>query len=136
MIKSLKILLLDIIQNAIDLTLVGSGDLYVLYADSAGVCLRNAKNMKLDVVINESVAEDFDYDSTIDNDVYNEIELYYDNDETNKREYFHAVDTTNISNWGRLRYTESLQDSTNAKDRAEKLLKVYNRKKRTLKVSK
>lgn len=128
--------LLDIVQNAIDLTLVGSGELYVLYADSVGICLRNTKNMMLDVVINESVAEDFDYDSTIDNDVYNEIELYYDNDETNKREYFHAVDATNISNWGILRYTESLQDSTNAKDRAEKLLKVYNRKKRTLKVSK
>lgn len=127
--------LFDIIQNALDQTLISTTNLYVLYADSTGVCLKDANDMKLDVVINNSVAEDFDYTSTIDEETYNEVELYYDNDETNKREYYHAFDQTNMSNWGRLRLTESVQNPTNAEDRVKKMLEVYNRKQRKLKVS-
>lgn len=128
--------LFDIIQNALDLTLISTNDLYVLYTDNGRVCLRNANNMKTNVVINESTAENFDYTSSIDDETYNEIELYYDNDETNKREYYHAVDSTNVGNWGRLRYTESIQNPANAQDRVNKMLKLYNRKNRKLKVSK
>lgn len=126
--------LFDIIQNAIDLTLVSTTELYVMYADVNGICLRNAKNMKTNIVINNAVAENFEYTSSIDDETYNEIELFYDNDETNKREYYHATDANNISKWGRLRYTESIQNPANAADRVKKMLEVYNRKKKTLQV--
>lgn len=126
--------LFDIIQNALDLTLISTNNLYVLYVDNGKVCLRDANNMKTNVVIDESVAEDFEYTSTIDDDVYNEIELYYDNEDTNKREYYHAYDATNISNWGRLRYTESVSNPANIQDRVKKMLKLYNRKNRKLTV--
>lgn len=125
--------LFDIIQNALDLTLVGTTTLYVLYDQGGKLCLRNANNMKLDFVVNEATAEDFDYTSSIDDETYNEIELYYDNDETNKREYYHAYDSTNMSNWGRLRLTESIQNPTNATDRVKQMLRLYNRKTRELK---
>ena len=127
--------LFDIIQNALDLTLVSSGDMYVLYSDNGKLYLRDVNNLKTNIVINESVAEDFDYTSSIDDETYNEIELFYDNDETNKREYYNAVDSTNMGKWGRLRYTESIQNPANAKDRANKMLKLYNRKSRKLKVN-
>lgn len=127
--------LFDIIQNALDLTLASTNDLYVLYSDNNKLYLRDAMDMKTNVVINESVAEDFDYTSSIDEETYNEIELFYDNDETNKREYYNAMDSTNMGKWGRLRYTESIQNPTNAKDRANKMLKLYNRKTRKLKVT-
>lgn len=127
--------LFDIIQNALDLTLVSSGDMYVLYSDNGKLYLRDVNNLKTNIVINESVAEDFDYTSSIDDETYNEIELFYDNDETNKREYYNAVDSTNMGKWGRLRYTESIQNPANAKDRANKMLKLYNRKNRKLKVN-
>lgn len=126
--------LFDIIQNALDLTLIGSTKKYVVFADKGKLHLRNIENMKLDLVINNSVAEDFDYSSSIDDETYNEIELFYDNDETNKREYFHAADSTNIGKWGRLRLTESIQNPTNAKDRVKKMLKLYNQKTRKLEV--
>ena len=126
--------LFDVIQNALDLTLVGSGKMYVLFASNGKIHLRDANNMKLDLVIDNTVAEDFDYTSTIDDETYNEIELYYDNDETNKREYYHAIDSENVGNWGRLRYTESIQNPTNAQDRVKKMLELYNRKTRKLKV--
>lgn len=127
--------LFDIIQNALDLTLVSTNNMYVLYSDNNKLHLRDAMDMKTNVVINESVAEDFDYTSTIDDETYNEIELFYDNDETNKREYYNAADTNNMGKWGRLRYTESIQNPANAKDRANKMLKLYNRKNKKLKVT-
>lgn len=127
--------LFDIIQNALDLTLVSSGEMYALYSDKGKICLRNVEDLKTNVVINDSIAGDLDYTSSIDEETYNEIELFYDNDETNKREYYNAVDSTNMGKWGRLRYTESIQNPTNAKDRAKKMLKLYNRKTRKLKVT-
>ena len=126
--------LFDIAQNAIDLTLISTTDLYVIYDDCGKICFRDVNNMKLDLVINEAVAQNFDYTSTIDDETYNEIELFYDNDETNKREYYHAYDSKNMGNWGRLRYTESIQNPTNANDRVKKMLEVYNRKTRKLQV--
>lgn len=126
--------LFDIIQNALDQTLMSTKAMYVLFADDGKVCLRNANNMRLDVVINKDTAEDFDYESSIDKETYNEIELYYDNDETNKREYYHAVDEKNLGNWGRLRLTENIKNPTNAADRVKQMLKLYNRKTRNLKV--
>lgn len=127
--------LFDIIQNALDLTLINTTNKYVLYADNGKICLRDVESLKTDVVINESVAKDFDYTSTIDEETYNEIELYYDNDETNKREYYNVIDTTNAYNWGRLRLTKSLQSPTNAQNRAKKMLELYNRKYRKLEVT-
>jgi len=128
--------LFDIIQNALDLTLASTNNLYILYSDGSKLYLRDAMNLKTNVVINASVAEDFEYTSSIDEETYNDIELYYDNDKTNKREYYNATDTNNMGKWGRLRYTESLQNPANAQDRANKLLKLYNRKTRKLKVTK
>ena len=127
--------LFDIIQNALDLTLISTTKKYVLYADTTGICLRDVNDLKTDHVINSSTAEDFDYTSSIDKETYNEVELFYDNDETNKREYYHAADMTSMNNWGRLRLTESIQNPANAQDRVKKMLKLYNQKTRELKVT-
>jgi hypothetical protein len=106
----------------------------VLYSDNNKLHLRDAMDMKTNVVINESVAEDFEYTSSIDEETYTEVELFYDNDKTNKREYYNAMDSNNMGKWGRLRYTESIQNPANAKDRANKMLKLYNRPTKKLKV--
>lgn len=128
--------LFDIIQNALDLTLISTNKMYVLYADKCKIHLRDINDLKTNIIINTEVAEDFDYTSSIDVDTYNEIELYYDNDETNKREYYNAIDEANVGKWGRLRYTESIDSPTNAKERVKQMLKLYNRKNRKLKINK
>lgn len=124
----------DILQNALDLTLIYTGKMYVLYADNGKICCRNAENLKTDVVINKSVASDFEYTSSIDEETYTEVELYYDNDETNKREYYRAYDSTNMSRWGRLRLTENIQNRSNAPEKVKQQLSLYNRKTRKLTV--
>lgn len=125
----------DTIQNALDLTFVSTGKRYCLYASNHKVHLQDVNNLKTDIVINGSTAEDFDYTSSIDEETYNDIELYYDNDESNKREYYHAIDESRWKTWGRLRYTENVKNPANIQDRAKKLLELYNRKTRKLDVS-
>ena len=118
--------LIDILQNAIDLTLISTNTLYVLYMDQDKICLENAINLRKNVVIDDTMLEDYDYTTTIDEDVYNEIELYYDDDKTNKRQYFNVRDSANIEKWYRLKYTENIQTPTNGQQRAEQMLKLYN----------
>ena len=124
--------LFDIVQNAIDITVLETGKQYVLYDDAGKLCFKNVADMKLNLVITDESAEDMDYSSSIDDSTYNEIELYYDNDETNKRELYVAKDSGNINTWGRLRFTESIQTPTNAANRAKSMLKLYNQKTRKL----
>ena len=110
--------LFDIVLNALDTTLISTRKMFILYVDQGNICLRDANKLKTDVIINDLVAENFDYTSSIDNETYNEIELYYDNDSTNKREYYHAYDANTMNMWGRLRLTEQIQNNANGQDRA------------------
>lgn len=127
--------LFDIIQNAIDLTLIHTNKQYVLYADRNKLYLSNIMTrLSSGIVITNSSAENFDYTSSIDEETYNEIELYYDNKETNKREYYHAADARNIGSWGILKHTEQVQSTSNIKDRVKQMLNLYNRKTKKLSV--
>lgn len=127
----------DIIQDAIDLTVYNTTTLYVLWCDGFGnIHLDNAANLKTDIIIDNETAQDFDYTSSIDDNTYNQIYLYYDNDDTNKREEYVTKDNTNIDRWGVLKYSESLNTNVNAADKADKMLQLYNQKTRKLKVSK
>lgn len=127
--------LFDIVQNALDLTVMNSGNLYVLYDDFGALNLKNIESMKTDVLLDSSTAGDYGYTYSIDDETYNRIVLFYDNDETNKRETFVKYSSKNMDKWGVLQYTESLQTNVNANKKAEQLLKLYNRASESLKVT-
>lgn len=114
--------LFDIIYNALDLTLISTGKLFVLYDDFGKLTLKNIENMKLDTLINENTAEDFDYTSSIDGDTFNKIKLIYDNKNTGKREVFIAEDGEHINQWGVLQYYETIQEGMNGKAIADSLI--------------
>lgn len=114
--------LFDIIYNALDLTLISTGKLFVLYDDFGKLTLKNIENMKLDTLINENTAEDFDYSSSIDGDTFNKIKLIYDNKNTGKREVFIAEDGEHINQWGVLQYYETIQEGMNGKAIADSLI--------------
>lgn len=129
--------LIDILQNASDLTVVHTGRLYVLYDDFGKLTLKNIQNMKLPIVIDEETGQSYDYTSSIDSDVYNRIKLAMDNSETGEREVYVLNDGSSQGKWGQLQYYEKVDSETSAaviKARAETLLKYYNRKKRTLSI--
>lgn len=127
--------LYDIIQNAMDLTLMNTGTLFVLYDDFGKLTLKNIESMKTNILINEETGENYTYTSSIDELTYNQIRLYYDNEETGTREVYIAKDSENINRWGVLQYTEQLNDPTSGQVKADALLQYYDKVTRGLDVS-
>lgn len=126
--------LFDMIQNAIDLTVQNTKELYVLYDDFGKVALRNIASMVLDCLIDEETAENYDYKSTIDEETYNQIKLTRENEKTGKRDVYMAKDSSKINEWGVLQYYDTLQEGENGQAKANALLELYNKKQRNLSI--
>lgn len=126
--------LFDMIQNAIDETLLNTGQLYCLYDDGGALALKNINSMKLNLLIDSETGETFDYSSSIDEQTYNKIKLAYNNEQTGKRELYVAQDGKKMNTWGVLQYYEELQTATGAAAKADALLKLYDQKTRKLTV--
>lgn len=127
--------LFDIVQNALDETIKNRGEMYVLYDDIGKLTLKNARNMRLGLLISVDTAGGYEYSSSIDRSTYNQVKITYDNKETGKRDVFLARDTENINRWGLLQHTEEVQNPLNGKVKAEAILKLYNSVFRTLTVT-
>ena len=133
--------LFDMIQNALDLTLTNTGNLFVLYDDFGSLTLKNITNMYVGsddegyLMICESSAEDYEYTSSIDSETYNKIKLTYDNEDTGTREVYVAQDSEHINDWGVLQYFETLDENENGDSKADALLELYNQKTRNLKIT-
>lgn len=125
----------DMLQNALDLTVINQKKLFVLYDDCGKLNLRNVVSLRLNVLIDAETGESYEYTTTIDSDVYNQIKLTRDNEDTGKKDVYIAKDSGNISQWGVLQYCDTLQDDENGKSKADALLGLYNRKKRSLTLS-
>lgn len=124
---------LDIALGALEDTLVNTGNMYVIYDNAGKIELKNAASMVSNTLICETTAENFDYSSSIDNETYNSIILYYkEEDETIN--IYTASDSTRISQWGTLRYFEEVKNKTIAQNKANALLKLHDRKTREFKI--
>ena len=109
-------------------------EMYVLYDDFGKLCLKNLERMKVGLVIDEETGENYDYESSIDSDTYNQVKLTYDNSETGKREIYIAKDSSNIEKWGVLQYFDTIDEKTNGAVKARALLDLYNQKTRSLEI--
>ena len=134
--------LFEMIQNALDLELTNLGNMYVLYDDFGGLTLKFIGDMYVGnqksgyLCIDDETGENYTYTSSIDDDTYNRIKLTYDNEDTGKREVYIAQDGANINKWGILQYFDTLQKGENGQAKADALLKLYDKKTRTLKITK
>ena len=126
--------LADIIQTALDETLKATSQMYVLYDDVGKLTLKNIGDMKMELLIDDETAGDFDYKTSIAAQTYDKVKLSYENKDTGKREIFIAQDSSNINQWGVLQYYEKIDSTANAKVMADALLNLYNTKTRTLKL--
>lgn len=126
----------DIIQNSLDFVLIGIGKQYIIRDEFGYLCQRNIDNLRTNIVIGDySLLNSYSYEESIDNDTYNQIKLYRDNEETGKREVFIVKDSNNIARWGLLQYFESVDEDINdaqATEKANMLLLVKNRVGKTL----
>lgn len=126
--------LFDIVLDALDLTMIYSGDMFVFYDDVGKLTLKNIKNMHLGIILNEQTAQDYDFKISIDSNTFNQIKLYCDNEDTKKRDVFMTKHTENINKWGILQMDESLDKGVNGQEIAERYLTLYNRPTRSLSV--
>lgn len=127
--------LLDMIQNALDETLVMKGETYVFYDKVGKLTLTNLSKMKINHVISENTAENYDYQTSIDSNVYNRIRVIYKNDETGKTTSHVEQDGKHISEWGVLQHTDTVDYPTLMKPRAKGYLQLYNQKAKSLSIS-
>lgn len=131
--------LLDIICKALDLTLINTGRMFVLYDDFGRLNLREPANMATDVVVgDESLAYGYDYKRSIDEDTYNRIKLVQDNKETGKREVYIAQDSRTIAKWGRLQYFQKVDEKLNSaqiRQMLDRLIQLKNRETKTFRIN-
>ena len=127
--------LFDIMQNALDITLLNTGQMYVMFDDFGALALRNISGMAYNLLICENTAEDYKYTVSIDGETYNQIKLVFDNEETGKRDVYMTKHTGNINKWGILQYYNTLQKGENGAAKAEALLSLYNKETRSLSIS-
>lgn len=130
----------EMIENALDLTLTNTKEMFVLYDDFGKLALKALSSMYVGnsgtyLMIDEETGENFDYTSSIDENTYNKIKLTYDNENTGHREVYIAQDSNNINRWGLLQYFDTLQEGENGQAKANALLSLYNKKTRSLKIT-
>lgn len=125
---------LDIILSVSEETLLHTGEMYVFYDDFGRLKLKNVINMVSTTLICDETAENFDYSSSIDTETYNNVILYY-KDKDNKIILYTASDQDKVEQWGNLRYFEEVKTPTIGQNKANSLLKLYNRKTRELKIT-
>lgn len=130
---------LDIIEGAVQQTLLNTGKIFVFFDDGNGLALREAGAMIQNVVIGEkSLLTDYTYKTDIDEQTYNRIKLVRPNEETGRADVFIAQDSGTIAQWGLLQLYQSVDSDMNdaqVKAQADASLACYNRRMRTLKVS-
>ena len=119
--------LFDIIQSALDITLMNTKSLYVLYDNFGKLTLKNIKNTQIDIQIDEDCCDDYEFEKDIDTDSYNQIKLIEENSETKTRKVYMAKDTGNINKWGLLQMYEKLGEKENGQVKADALLTLKNR---------
>ena len=127
---------LDIIYEDIQETLTNKGKWYMLRDEYGTVCVRDIEDYRLNLVLgDESLCYDYDYEISIDDNTYNLIKLVSDNETTSKTDVYSVKDNAAITKYGLLQYFEELNKNINpsqAKAKAEILLRLYNRENETL----
>lgn len=130
---------LDILQDAIQQTLLNTGKVYVLYDDGQGLALQEPAAMMAEVVIGDgSLLTGYTFSTDIDQQTYNSVKLVRPNEETGKADVFIQQDSSTIGQWGLLQLYQTVDGAANdaqVKAQAAASLQYSNRVFKTLKAS-
>lgn len=135
-----NVTLFDMIENALDITLQNKGRMFVMYDDFGAITLKEISDMKVGgdsggyLLIDEESAENFEYESTIDVQTYNQIKLIDNNSKDSSRAVYITKDSSHINQWGLLQYFGTIAKGEDSEKKADQLLKLYNQKTRNLRI--
>lgn len=129
---------LDIIESAVQQTLLNTGNIYVFFDDGNGLALQQPQDMISNVLIGEnSLLTDYTYKTDIDSQTYNSVKLARPNEETGMADVVEVQDSATIGQWGLLRLYQTVDGDVNTAQmeaQAAATLQYYNRRLRTLSV--
>lgn len=135
--------LYEMIKYSLDDTLINSKRWFIV-RDNFGVLEHiSIRSLVSPYILGDrSGVTGFDYETSIDKDVYNQIKLYRDNTDTGKRDVFIVNDTinggSNLRAWGILQYHSKVEDNLNLaqiEQRALGILSLYNNVNRKLRLA-
>ena len=127
--------LLDIMQDALEMTLTNTKKMYVLYDDFGRLTVNKVNSMKVKLLIDAETAQTYNYESGIDEETYNSIVLEYKDSDTDAKTYYTAEDKKTQKKWGTLQYFEKITETATAANKAKTLLKLYNTKTKHLTIN-
>lgn len=129
---------IDIIQDALNQTLLNTGLIYVLYDNGTGLSLKSAEDWQSGYVIGDrSLLTDYSYKTDIDSNTYNSVKLVQPNESTGRNDVVIAQDSASIARWGLLQLYQSVDGDLNTaqmNERAKQTLNFYNRVYKTLNI--
>ena len=135
--------ILDMILNALDITMIQTKALYVLYDDCGRLMLKNLEDMQTNLLIDAETAQDWDYAVSIDKGTYNLVKLIVDEEGNGQRAVYAPASNADYAEsptrkqWGMLQYFESINPKgliINPQELANQYLAAYNRPTRTMSV--
>ena len=129
----------EMMKYAFDRTLIGTEEMFFV-RDNFGILEHCAVSQQLTNLFigDESLMTNFTFESSINNETYNQIKLIQENQETVRRDVYMVRDGENIRKWGLLQFFESVDENMNEaqiKEKAHQLLSLKNRKTRTLRLT-
>lgn len=135
--------ILDMCQTALDITLVQTGKMYVLYDDCGKLTLQEISKLHTDLYFDNETAADYRYTGTIDKDVANIIKLEMDTGQGGHKVVYAPRSnkayqkSATRKQWGVLQHYQNVNPkglTMGAQALANKLLHMKNRVKRTFKL--
>ncbi|MCI9140269.1 hypothetical protein D7X25_22705 [bacterium 1XD42-8] len=131
--------LYDMIQRAVDVTLIHEKEWYVVYDDFGTLTFNSLRNMKTSLRFGDKeLLTGYEFTGSIDEDTYNQVKLVKEDTEAKKREIYITKDRDTIRKWGILQHFQKIEEKANGaqiKELAQMILKSKNRPKKTLKIT-
>lgn len=133
--------IMDMCQNALDLTMIHTNKIFVLYDDCGKIALKDIENLNTNLLIDADTAQDYEYKTTIDKGTYNLVKLVVDDQENGQAVYYAPTTPAEYAKsetrkqWGVLQLFESINPkSQSPQDLANNYLSHFNRVGRTLRI--
>ena len=132
---------LDILYDMISETLTNTGEWYRLADVYGQIRIENLRDLQLPLVIGDnSLATGYSWEKSIDDDFYNIVKISWMDEASGKAQTYQEYDQNSVNQYGNLLYyehadTKNAQDAEKLKDKAKKLLQLYNYEKESIKLN-